>query len=208
VIYYASALFSDCSDLSEVDDVPTLLQPMAEVRILTPLEEICRLQRKVDRMQCICRQRRLAWRRQKSDLLRRNSILAKKAATLDQLLEAGVLSAEQVRQAATGRRTCWGAKAVARALGLRCISKKAFAYVSNVLNLPLPSMTTLSRWIRSFTVPPGVMEAAAAVLEAAVQTMEPIQRLCVISFDEMSLDSRRCYDAAADQLLAASKLQV
>ena len=52
------------------------------------------------------------------------------------------------------------------------------------------------------------MDAAAAVPEATAQGMTPLERLCVISFDEMAVDSRFCYDASADQVLSASKLQV
>ncbi|KAF0288468.1 Transposable element P transposase [Amphibalanus amphitrite] len=52
------------------------------------------------------------------------------------------------------------------------------------------------------------MVAALAVLKAAVQGMDCLQRLCVVSFDEMSLDGRYCYDSAMDQILQGSKLQL
>ena len=95
-----------------------------------------------------------------------------------------------------------------RAIGLRFISRKAYRFVSKVLHLPLPSASTLSRRTRSFRIAPGIMDAAASVLEAGGQGMSPLEQLCVISFDEMAVDSRLCGDAAADQVLSASKLQV
>ena len=134
--------------------------------------------------------------------------LSKKAAIVDQLVEDDVLSAAQVRQIVKRRRICWNAGDISKALGLRCLTRKGYKYVRKVLNIPLPSASTLSRWSRNFRVAPGIMEAASAVLEAAVKGMDDMQRLCVISFDEMSLDSRYCYDASSDQVLRGSKLQL
>ncbi|KAF0290298.1 Transposable element P transposase [Amphibalanus amphitrite] len=113
-----------------------------------------------------------------------------------------------VRQAATGRRIRWSPGDVSKALGLRCLTRRGYKYAQGVLKIPLPSVSTLSRWTRAFRVTPGVMDAAASVLEAITTDMSDMDRLCVISFDEMSLDSRYCYDSTADQVLRGSKLQL
>lgn len=188
--------------------VPMVLDHAADVKILTPLCEVKRLQNEVDRLKRVVAGQRRRWKREKQSLLRERNVAQRKAAILDRLIKDGMLTKEQVSQAATGRRIRWPARDVARALGLRCISRKGFNYVSKVLRLPLPSASTLSRRTRSFQIAPGVMDAAASVLEATAQGMTPLERLCVVSFDEMALDSRICYDGSADQLLAASKLQV
>ncbi|KAF0289256.1 Transposable element P transposase [Amphibalanus amphitrite] len=180
----------------------------AEVTILTPLEEVARLQREVDRLRRVMEGQRRRWRRAKAILLRERNAAQKKAATLDALVKNGVLSKEQVRQATTGRRVCWSPKDVSKALGLRCISRKAYQFATSALRVPLPSISTLSRRTRAFQIAPGVMDAAVAVLEASAQGMTPLERLCVVCFDEMSVNGRYCYDSAADQLMAASKLQV
>ena len=174
----------------------------------TPLEEIVKLERKLLEQQASMKKLHLKWRNEKRVLLRKVKSLGKKAALFDRLIETGVLSHNQVRQATTGRRIRWTADDVSKAVGLRCLTRKGYTFVQRVLKLPLPSASTLSRWTRSFRVTPGVMEAAVSVLEAAVEGMSNLQRLCVITFDEMSLDSRFCLDTSADQVLSGSKLQL
>ena len=42
-----------------------------------------------------------------------------------------------------------------------------------------------------------------------MQAMDaPLEKICVISFDEVSLDGRWCYEQTADQVMGASKMQV
>ena len=192
----------------EVSMAPEVEGAEPEVTILTPLEEVARLQREVDRLLRIIERQRRRWRRAKGILMRERNAAQKKAAALDTLITNGVLSEGQVRQATTGRRVCWSPMDVSKALGLRCISRKAYQFALSALQVPLPSISTLSRRTRAFQIAPGVMDAAVAVLEASAQGMAPLERLCVVSFDEMSVNDRYCYDSAADQLLAASKLQV
>lgn len=180
----------------------------AKVEISTPLEQVALLQKEVDRLKRLMKKQGLKWRREKLSFLRQLKAARKNSAALDNLTKSGVLSKRQVRCAANGRRIRWSAKDISKALGLRCISTKAYRYVRKVLRLPLPSISTLSRRTRSFSIAPGIMDAAAAVLEANARGMSDLERLCVVSFDEMSLDARHCYDGAADQLLSASKLQV
>ena len=203
--YFSGA---DLPDAANVDD-PVILDPTADVQFInTPLEEAFHTQNEVDRLKRTMLRQKLRWRREKRALQRELKAAQRRASILDRLIENGVLSKDQVRRAATGRRVCWSAKDVSRALGLRCISRKAYHYVSKVLKIPLPSLSTLSRRTRAFKIAPGVMDAAASVLESTAQGMSQLDRLCVISFDEMAVDSRYCYDAAEDQVLSASKLQV
>ena len=150
----------------------------------------------------------LSWRREKTRLLREVRSLRLKAAAAIKLQEGGVLSAKQVRRLATSRRLHWTASDVANAVGLRCISRKAYGYVQQVMKLPLPSCSTLLRWTRGFRVTPGIIEASIEVIDAAVRGMTTLEKLCVISFDEVALDSRWCYDQTTDQVMSASKLQV
>ena len=132
-----------------------------------------------------------------------------KAKACVQLEKEGVFSDQQIRRIATKRRVSWTAADVANAVGLRCVSRKAYSYIQRVLKIPMPSRSTLSRWTRGFRMTQGIIDAAVTVMEAAVRGMAgPIEKLCVISFDEVSLDGRWCYDQMGDQALAASKMQV
>ena len=174
----------------------------------TPLEQVVRLEGELQNLQQRLWKLSRKWRNEKRSLQRQLRIATAKGAQLDRLLESGILSSGQVRQAATGRRIRWSPGDVSKALGLRCLTRKGYKYAQGVLKIPLPSASTLSRWTRSFRVTPGVMDAAASVLEAVTTDMSDMDRLCVISFDEMSLDSRYCYDSSADQVLRGSKLQL
>lgn len=153
---------------------------------------------------------RQVWRRQKVRMQQQVRELQLKAKASVRLVKEGVFSDRQMRRLATKRRVNWTAADVASAVGLRCVSRKAYSYVQTVMKIPLPSKSTLSRWTRGFRMTDGIIEAAVTVMGAAVRTMEdePLKRICVISFDEVSLDKRWCYDQAVDELLAASKMQV
>ena len=79
----------------------------------------------------------------------------KKGKVLDELLARGVLSQDQLDQVMGfhgSRGIRWSTDTVAKAVGLRCLSKKAFSFVSTIMNIPLPSESTLSRRTRSFEV--------------------------------------------------------
>lgn len=196
-------------------EIPPGAVIIENISFTTPLEEVVKLQKEVEklkhretRLTQSMRKKSKKWRNEKRALLRKVKNLGKKAKALDAILAAGILSTAQVRQATSGNRVKWDSGDVSKALGLRCLTRKGYKYAQKVLKIPLPSASTLSRWSRSFRLTSGVMEAAVAVLEAAVQGMSAIQRLCVLSFDEMALDSRYCYDASSDQVLTGSKLQV
>ena len=174
----------------------------------TPLEQVAALDRQVHQQQQQMWKMSMKWRNEKRSLQRQLRAATRKSEQLDRLLEAGVLSQGQVRQAATGRRIRWTAEDIAKAVGLRSLTRKGYKYAQAILKMPLPSESTISRWTRAFRVTPGVMDAAASVLEAAMRDKSDLDRLGVISFDEMALDSRFCYDSASDSILRGAKLQL
>ena len=152
--------------------------------------------------------RRLRWRREKALLLAKIRSLDQKAVAVTKLQQSGTISSQQVRRLATGKRLHWTAKEIGIAVGLRCISRKAYSYIQNVLKFPMPSTSTLSLRTRGFQMTEGVIEGAKAVLAAAVPGMSSLERLCVICFDEVALDGRWCHDRMSDRILSASRLQL
>ena len=166
------------------------------------------LEKKLARQRTVLETRRLKWRREKAALLAKIRRLDLKAAAVTKLIQLGTFSSQQVRRLATGKRVLWTAKEVGVAVGLRCLSRKAYQYVQQVLRFPMPSATTLAVRTRGFRLTEGVIEGAQIVLEAAVKSMSEMERLCVISFDEVSIDGRWCYDQMSDRVLSASKLQL
>ena len=154
------------------------------------------------------RRQALKWRLEKFALKRQLRILRRRAGTADRVRASGVLSEDQLRRLGNKRRLHWKAADVATALGLRCISHKAFSYVQETMMVPTPYIRTLPRSIRGFQVMPGFIEVSAQVLDAAVRTMTQLEKLAVMCFDEVGLNARWCYDQAAVQVLQTGKMQV
>ena len=166
------------------------------------------LEKRLARQEALLEARRLKWRREKASLLAKIRSLDQKADAVTKLQESGTLSAQQVRRLATGKRLHWTAKEIGVAVGLRCISRKAYSYIQNIMKFPMPSTSTLTVRTRGFRITEGIIEGAKAVLAAAVPGMTSLERLCVICFDEMALDGKWCFDRMSDRVLSASRLQL
>ena len=166
------------------------------------------LQKQVSQLKLLLETRKLKWRREKAVLLAKIRNLDKSATAVTKLRERGTLSSQQVRRLATGKRLRWTAEEIGVAVGLRCLSRKAYGYVQHVMCFPMPSASTLSLRTRGFRLTEGIIEGAKQILSAAAQGMSDIDRLCVVSFDEMSLNGRWCFDNTTDQATCATKLQL
>ncbi|KFM68033.1 Transposable element P transposase, partial [Stegodyphus mimosarum] len=65
-----------------------------------------------------------------------------------------------------------------------------------------PSVSTLKRWVScSFCCSPGLLHDVIHVMGAGALKMTDQERMCVLSFVEMSVDSRICYDQAEDKIV-------
>ena len=166
------------------------------------------LHRRLQQTSSRAKQRSKMLRQQNKILRARNAVLQASSSHASVLAEAGPLTAAQRRALVSGKRVRWSDKDVGTALGLRILSRRAYIYVKECMRIPLPSFTTLSEWTRHFRMTPGLMELALAVLEATVTNLSDMDKLCVLAFDDVSLDGRVCYDQARDAVLEASKMQL
>jgi len=55
------------------------------------------------------------------------------------------------------RKMKWSSKDIAHAISLRSVSPKAYRYMKNILQIPLPGLSTLRRWTSTIDVEPGVL---------------------------------------------------
>ena len=85
---------------------------------------------------------------------------------------------------------------IAQSITSYSTSSKAYKLPRNK-HFPLPSVRTLQRWSQKLDVSPGVLEPVKKILTAATQISD-IQKLCVLSFDEMKAKKRYCYDKQTD----------
>jgi hypothetical protein len=48
---------------------------------------------------------------------------------------------------------------------------------------------------------PGLMKNVLSLMKAKGEKLQPIEKVCVLTFDEMKISSKIAYDAKADQVL-------
>lgn len=97
---------------------------------------------------------------------------------------------------------------ISEAMTLHSYSSKAYNYLREKKQLPLPSVTTLNRRVSKLDIEPGVLLPVIQLLKQKTKKMSDFERLCVLSFDETSVASSWTYDKGTDNLCAPkSKLQ-
>lgn len=69
--------------------------------------------------------------------------------------------------------------------------------------------STLRRWCAKFTCHPGVLHNVFTLMSNCTENLSELDKYCVLSFDEMHIDSKVVYDCGIDQILGPhSKVQV
>ena len=86
---------------------------------------------------------------------------------------------------------------ICRGLVIRSLGEKTFCYLRNLQIFPLPSQTTLKRWISGFKVTPGLNQQLFKLLETFLQTKEERSRYAAVAFDEMEVKQVIEYDKAS-----------
>lgn len=103
----------------------------------------------------------------------------------------------------------WTDEDISSALTLKCISSKAYKHIRNVWKLPLPSVSTLDRWVRNVKCEPGLMRPVLRLMKIKSSSMPSEDKLCSLSFDEMSIVTKHVYDRGADRIYPRhAKVQV
>ncbi|GBM73070.1 Transposable element P transposase [Araneus ventricosus] len=103
----------------------------------------------------------------------------------------------------------WTAEDISRHLIIRSISRRAYEYWRNQIGIPLPSASTLKRWCSKFSCRPGMLHDVFLVMQKTFHSKPEAERVCILSFDEMHIDRKICYDVSEDQILGPfSKVQL
>ena len=66
---------------------------------------------------------------------------------------------------------------------------------------PLPSLSTLKRHLSSFLFNPGILVEVFQLLKLKAEAMDPHDKLCVLTLDEVALKASTDYDIKNDELL-------
>lgn len=79
---------------------------------------------------------------------------------------------------------------ISRALSLHNISPKAYRFLKDKLNHPLPSVTTLKRWTSMLKIHNGLLEDVMSIMKGKGLQMTENERITVLSFDEVSVSTQ------------------
>ena len=94
----------------------------------------------------------------------------------------------------------WEDDDISRAVALQSVSSKCYEYLRHTLNYPLPSQTTLKRWLTKIIVRPGIQEPVLNLIHGQFEGDSKMKRMASLAFDEMSIDDRYCYDQKDDKV--------
>lgn len=78
---------------------------------------------------------------------------------------------------------------IASAISLRSVSPKAYRYL-RLHKYPLPALSTLRKWASTFSVEPGVLHDVIRLMHKISPQMTEMERLCILSFDEIYVSNR------------------
>ncbi len=95
----------------------------------------------------------------------------------------------------------WEERDLKFAISLRCISKKAYMFIKKANVMPLPGLSTLRRNFADFKLRPGYLEAVDEILRLKASGMVDMDKVVVISFDEIYLRKDISYDSVLDQVI-------
>lgn len=110
-------------------------------------------------------------------------------------------SQSQVNSMLEGKRvTHWQEEDICRAVALRSLSSKAYSFLRKQVSFPLPSVSTINRWVMKLDVECGVLLSVLHLLKQKALTMSEYDRVCVLSFDEMSVAQQWSYDRGTDTI--------
>lgn len=112
----------------------------------------------------------------------------------------------QTKHLMTGKRVHWGEEDIIKGLILYATSKKAYRLIKRQKLIPLPSISSLKKWVTNFDCNPGVLYQVIAVLKRDIgQSANSKTRIATLSFDEMEIKKKFEYFQKNDQVLPPSK---
>ncbi|OXU21701.1 hypothetical protein TSAR_012429 [Trichomalopsis sarcophagae] len=93
----------------------------------------------------------------------------------------------------------WNSEDISAAISLKSISSRGYRYLRNTVKLPLPAVSTLRRWISQLNFSPGILKNVLKIMEVAANSYHPIEKLVVLSFDEIYLSHVAAIDRKLEQ---------
>lgn len=99
----------------------------------------------------------------------------------------------------------WSSEDITHAISLRCVSPKAYRYMKHVLQIPLPGLSTLRRWASTIDVESGILFSVLHCMIARKKSMLDIERLVVLTFDEIYINDKIAIDRKLEKVIGPHK---
>lgn len=104
------------------------------------------------------------------------------------------------------KRPKWSKEDIAFAISLRSVSPKAYRYLRNKLNYPLPDLSTLRRWAISLNVDEGFLDDVLSVMKTATKSFaSKIENIVCLSYDEMMISNKIEFDIRNEEVIGPCK---
>ncbi|KAJ8867832.1 hypothetical protein PR048_031637 [Dryococelus australis] len=147
--------------------------------------------------------------------LRKHEAALIKAKTVRHVNPETTVATSRIIREATGREVeKILAKCFTRAqiLSLLCGNKldgtlkrqQAYIYLGKH-DTPLPCRSTLQKWTDDFKSRPGILNEILCLLSAKSATFSEMGKVAVLTFDDMNIDDRICYDSSDDVIMGPHK---
>ena len=148
-----------------------------------------------------------------NSLLRENYLLKQKNIETVKKVEESTLNSvksqlslfftsNQIKKLLTGKKVIkWAEEDIVRALAFKSVSARAYKFAIKKLKIPLPSISTLNKYIKDINIEPGYLNVVFKILKSKSSSMSCGERVCSLSFDEMSLTPKYCYDKSSDSVI-------
>lgn len=98
----------------------------------------------------------------------------------------------------------WSPEDIASAIALRSVSPKGYRYLRKK-KMPLPGFSTLRKRAAAVDMSPGVLEAVLSIMKSKSHEVSNIERLCVLSFDEVYISQNIEIDRREEQKIGPHK---
>ncbi|KAJ8872942.1 hypothetical protein PR048_026558 [Dryococelus australis] len=76
-----------------------------------------------------------------------------------------------------------------------------YLYLRKNVGLPVTELSTIRKWTRNLKCLSGIQKELLSVLKGRSLSMSSMEHLAVLSFDEMRVDYRMCYDLREDRIM-------
>lgn len=99
----------------------------------------------------------------------------------------------------------WSEEDLNNSILLLCLSRRVYKVLREKYQYPLPSVSTMKHYLSNLHCCPGLMTTNLKLMEVRAATLKNIEKVLVMTFDEMRVNSNLCYYAKEDRVLGPQK---